>query len=116
MSYGPITVTSIAPADVESALKQATTNYSDSLAANDYSLDDAAAEGIAGGIEAAKAAVATGSLGSGPVNVTISGHANPGHVPVKGYANDFLQVTITSAATLPSEPVEAASTEATPTA
>lgn len=101
MSYGPIVVTSIATDAVVDSLKAATQNYVDGLAASDYELDPAALEAIAAATSAAASIVASGAIGAGPVNVTINGHANPGHVPVKGYANDVVTVSVSSAASLP---------------
>lgn len=37
-------------------------------------------------------------VGDGNVNVTLSGHANPSHRPRRGWANDAVTVTVTSAA------------------
>jgi hypothetical protein len=39
-------------------------------------------------------------VGDGNVNVTLSGHANPGHQPRQGWANDLVTVSISSAARL----------------
>lgn len=36
--------------------------------------------------------------GAGTVHVTLAGHANPGHKPRAGWANDSVTVTVTSAA------------------
>lgn len=37
-------------------------------------------------------------VGEGPITVTISGHANQGHRPIAGWSNDFVQLTVSSAA------------------
>ena len=37
-------------------------------------------------------------VGEGNVNVTLSGHANPGHKPRQGWANDYVAVHVSSAA------------------
>jgi hypothetical protein len=36
-------------------------------------------------------------VGGGNVNVTLSGHANPGHKPREGWANDYVSVHVSSA-------------------
>ncbi len=41
---------------------------------------------------------APGAMPNGNVNVTLSGHANPGHKPRQGWANDMVHMTVTSAA------------------
>lgn len=37
-------------------------------------------------------------VGEGPITVAISGHANQGHRPLAGWSNDFVHVTVSSAA------------------
>ena len=57
--------------------------------------------------DAALAAASSGLcniVGDGNINVTLSGHANPGHRPRAGYANDLVTVSVSSAA--PSAPKE----------
>jgi len=45
---------------------------------------------------AAKALIESGALGTGcEFRVGLSGHANPGNAPVAGWANDFVQISIT---------------------
>lgn len=89
-------------ADFEAAAKAAADAYQANLAAQDYALDPAAQEAIAVGLAAAKAIVDSGAVGTGLVQGTIGGHANPGHKPVKGWANDSLTVTVYSADPAPS--------------
>ena len=36
-------------------------------------------------------------VGDGNINVTLSGHANPGHKPRQGWANDLVTVSVSSA-------------------
>jgi len=51
--------------------------------------------------DAALAAASSGLcniVGDGNINVTLSGHANPGHRPRAGYANDLVTVSVSSAA------------------
>jgi hypothetical protein len=50
-------------------------------------------------MEATRALVKHAVVGAGNVNVTLSGHANPGHRPRKGWANDQVTVSVSSAAT-----------------
>lgn len=56
-------------------------------------------------LEEAKVAVAelieSGVIGEGPFYVHIYGHANPGHQPIKGWANDALTLTIGNKKKLP---------------
>jgi len=37
-----------------------------------------------------------GAVGAGNVNITLSGHANPGHQPRQGWANDYVSVHVSS--------------------
>jgi hypothetical protein len=97
MSWGQITVTSVAVADVAAAIDTATATYKASLAASDYVLDQAATDAITAASVAAKAIVDSGVAGDGLVNVTMNGHANPDHKPVKGWANDFVTITVSCA-------------------
>lgn len=50
-------------------------------------------------IEAAGAAVegliASGAVGKGPFTANLSGHANPEHKPLTGWANDTITVSLT---------------------
>lgn len=71
--------------------------YEHNLEASDYQLDPAASEQITAAVAAAKALVASGAVGSGTFNVTLSGHANPDHKPVKGWANDCVTVSVACA-------------------
>ncbi|SDJ08249.1 hypothetical protein SAMN05444157_1642 [Frankineae bacterium MT45] len=91
------TATSVAIDDVEAELTKAADAYRAGLAANDYALDDAANEAIGVAIASAKAIAESGVTGGTLVNVTLSGHANPGHKPVKGWSNDVVTVTVISA-------------------
>ncbi len=92
------TAASNAPiAEVEAKFDEAAAAYEAGRAANDYTLDDAAKDGIAAARAAVKAVVESGAVGSGLVTVTVSGHANPGHKPAKGWSNDCVQVYVVSA-------------------
>lgn len=101
MSWGAISVTSVEAAEVETALNTAAETYKSGLSANDYELDPAAVEAITAAVASAKAVVDSGIVGTTKVNVSLSGHANPGHVPVKGWANDFVQIVVSSAESQP---------------
>lgn len=49
--------------------------------------------------DAALAAASSGMarvVGAGNINVTLSGHANPGHKPREGWANDYVSVHVSS--------------------
>lgn len=41
--------------------------------------------------------VGSGAVGDGPVQATLSGHANPDHSPVEGFSNDCVTVSISQA-------------------
>ncbi len=49
-------------------------------------------------LNAARVLLVRGTVGGGNVNVTLSGHANPGHKPRQGWANDTVTVSVSSAA------------------
>jgi hypothetical protein len=64
-------------------------------AESDYTLTDESKAQIAAGKEAAIAIVKSGAVGQGvPLSISLSGHSNPNHAPVAGYANDSIQVAI----------------------
>ena len=52
---------------------------------------------ISAASRAVQAVVKSGALGDpqAKYNVALSGHANPDHTPVAGWANDFVSITIT---------------------
>lgn len=58
-----------------------------------------AREAFEAGIRAIERIIESGAVGSpaGQYRVSLSGHANPSHVPTPGWANDFLNITITQA-------------------
>ena len=58
----------------------------DELAAMDEQFEAALA--------AAHGILASGAVGEGACMVTMSGHANPGHLPRKGWSNDAITVAI----------------------
>lgn len=45
-------------------------------------------------LHAAQSVLASGAVGSTPVIVALSGHANPGHVKREGWANDTVTISI----------------------
>lgn len=57
-------------------------------------------EQFAAAKEAAKALIASGALGDGTDGrlfiVSLNGHANPGHQPTPGWANDMITVSVRS--------------------
>lgn len=52
-------------------------------------------EQVVTAVDAALWGIRSGAVGDGPFTVSIAGHANPGHKPTAGYANDFLTCTVT---------------------
>jgi hypothetical protein len=48
-------------------------------------------------LNAARILLVRGTVGGGHVNVSLSGHANPGHKPRQGWANDYVMATVSSA-------------------
>lgn len=92
--------------NIEAALKAAAETYKANLEASDNDLDPAAVEQIDGAIVAAVAAVpvvAPGQL----VQITLSGHANPDHVPHPAWANDMVSMYVSNAAPKPEAPAAA---------
>lgn len=93
MSYS-VSANGVAVGEVEAQLTTTFETYQKNIESNDVDLDAAAKEQF----EAVKAAVKTlvdsGTLGSGKVNITISGHANPGHKPTSGWANDAVTISV----------------------
>lgn len=65
-------------------------------------LTDATRETLNAAKDAAVALAASGVVGQGTVSGSLSGHANPGHVPTDGWANDC--VTISLSCTTAREP------------
>jgi hypothetical protein len=61
-------------------------------------------ESIDAAVAAACALAAAGVLGSATVTATISGHANPDHKPLAGWANDCITVGLYSTEALPAAP------------
>lgn len=96
-----IALTDIDPGDIEDAAIEAyqrfKANYSDAaevFPAMDEQFDVA--------VEMARVALLGTAdrkpvVGDGNVNVTLSGHANPGHKPRQGWANDYVSVHVSSA-------------------
>lgn len=94
MSWSGITATDT-PDRIEEALKASAETYKANLASQDYVLDPAAVEQIDGAIAAALVAipvVAPDQL----VQITLNGHANPGHMPNESWSNDFISMSITN--------------------
>lgn len=85
---------------IEASLTAAAETYEAGLAGNDVQLDSAAMEAIAGAIKAAVAVVPVVAPDQ-EVTVTLSGHANPGHMPTAGWANDTVTITVSNTAKLP---------------
>lgn len=102
-----VRVADVNPAEVEEA---AAKEYADFKAR--YSDEDAAIkamdEQFDAALEAARVLLRLGGFipdprtgSQGNVNVTFSGHANPGHLPRRGWANDVVTVSVSSAASPP---------------
>lgn len=49
---------------------------------------------VAIAVEAAQNLVASGIVGTGTVSASVNGHINPGHVPTKGWGNDFVTISL----------------------
>lgn len=45
-------------------------------------------------VDAALWTIRSGAVGEGKFTISISGHANPGHRPTVGYANDMVVITV----------------------
>jgi hypothetical protein len=97
MSWGSIIATSVAVDEAAEKLAAAVTAYQTQLEAADYDLDAAAKEQIEAASAAVNAVIASGAVGTGLVNVSLNGHANPEHKPVKGWANDSITITVSCA-------------------
>jgi hypothetical protein len=84
-------------ADFDAAAAAAQATYESTLAGSDIGLASAAKESVTAAVAAANAIIASGVVGTGTVSATISGHANPGHAPTSGWANDCVTVYISCA-------------------
>lgn len=66
---------------------------------------------------AAAEALSTAALQpTGYVTVTLAGHANPGHQPTQGWANDYVSVSVTQAPVSVPSTVETATNDSPPLA
>lgn len=81
-------------ADFDTAADAAQATYEAALAGNDVEQTAASKESATAAVAAAKAVIASGVVGAGHVSASISGHANPGHKPTKGWANDCINISI----------------------
>ncbi len=97
MSWGMLSITGATKEDLEAKFDAAALVYKTNLAGADYTLDPAADAQITAAKTAVLALVESGSVGSGTFNVTASGHANPDHKPVKGWANDVISISVSCA-------------------
>lgn len=86
MSYG--TAGRIEPGDDVAEALQA---FSDKVRGN---LHEDAASQLDAAQRAAQSLIESGEVGEPPFQVTISGHANPGHGDTPGWANDHVTVSI----------------------
>lgn len=84
-------------ADFETAAATAKTAYVQGLQGSDYALDQVGSGQVDAAIAAAAAVVASGVVGTGTVTASFTGHANPGHAPVAGYANEVVAISIACA-------------------
>lgn len=65
-------------------------------------LDAEATEQVSAAVAAAKGLISSGALGSGyTYSVSLYGHANAGHAPADGWANDSVTITVTQSAPVP---------------
>ena len=96
MSWGPVTATDVV-ANLEIALTAASDTYTNALAHNEQGLSDEAARQLIAARRAAVTFAQSSTVGAEKVSVTLSGHANPGHRPAKGWSNDFVTITVSNA-------------------
>jgi hypothetical protein len=98
MSWGPISATDSADS-IEAALTTSAAAYTQQLENDEnYVLSPEAAAQIAGAISAAVSAVPVVAPDQS-VTITINGHTNPGNAPDPGWANPYVQIVVTNAAT-----------------
>lgn len=74
------------------ALDEAFRQYLDGL--GDATLAAEAKEQVDAATSAVMAIVTAKAVGEGPVQVSLAGHANPGHAPHPEFANDFIAIHI----------------------
>ncbi len=55
------------------------------------------AEQARAAVDLSKLLVATKAVGGGLVQASLSGHANPGHEPTKGYSPDTIIISVSNA-------------------
>lgn len=68
----------------------------------DYVVTTEAAEQVGIAVAGAKAILSSGAVGTGKrFSVALSGHANAGHEPTPGWANDCITVSVTQLAATP---------------
>ena len=96
MSWGPVTATDVV-ANLEIALTAASDQYTNALAHNEHGFSTESARQLIAARRAAVTFAQSSTVGAERVTVTLSGHANPDHRPVKGYANDFVTITVSNA-------------------
>ena len=97
-----VTLTSLEPEDLEQAARKSYTAFK----ANYHDTDEVFEgmdEQFEAALDMARIALLRGIVGEGLVNVSLSGHANPGHKPRRGWSNDTVTVNVTSAAAVPVE-------------
>lgn len=87
-----LSATEIDPQDLTDVLEQMATEYE---AQFDDGFSDEVQEQVDAAIECA--AILASCVGGEKVNVSINGHANPGHKPHPSYANDTVLVSVTNA-------------------
>lgn len=83
----------------------------DYVAEVDLSVDALAQ--IDAAVTAAVALAAAVDDGTSPISVSLSGHANPGHRPTQGWANDCVTIYVNNVGEFQPEPAAAAQPEAT---
>jgi len=93
MSFS-ITIPDGPVADFTATAGTAVTNFKRLLEESDNQPSAEAMESVQAAVAGLQTIIASGVVGTGTVSASISGHANPGHEPVQGWANDFLQVSI----------------------
>lgn len=95
MSWGTISASAVA-AELGTALAAAASEYIAAMETNGYPLSDEALQQVHETVKAAGVLAATGACGP-YVRAMLSGHANPEHKPLPGWANDALGINLWSA-------------------
>lgn len=83
-------------AGIKSALQNEHERYAQTQQGYGYPLSEEANEQIDAAISVAATLAKAVATSDHNLNVTLSGHAEPGHNPVSGQASEFIQIHVTS--------------------